>query len=208
LPSEDKILEIQEPIAEAEIFTPPFYLEKISELIKNSRGEIKEIITEKSILKIVCLLPLNELISGFYDDLKSISSGYASLRWKFFGYQKSDLIKIDILIAEEKEPSLSRIVPRQNAEKISREILLKLKELLPRQEFPIKLQASIGKRIIARETVPAIYRDLAGWLYGGDRTRKMKIWQKQKSGKKKLQQIFKGKVKVPNNILIQILKMK
>jgi len=208
LPTEDKILEIQEPIAEAEIFTPPFYLEKISELIKNSRGEIKEIITEKSILKIVCLLPLNELISGFYDDLKSISSGYASLRWKFFGYQKSDLIKLDILIAEEKEPSLSRIVPRQNAEKIGREILLKLKELLPRQEFPIKLQASTGKRIIARETVPAIYRDLAGWLYGGDRTRKMKIWQKQKSGKKKLQQIFKGKVKVPNNILIQILKMK
>jgi GTP-binding protein LepA len=208
LPSEDKILEIQEPIVKAQIFTSPFYLEKISELIKNSRGEIKEIITEKSILKIVCLLPLNELISGFYDDLKSISSGYASLRWKFFSYQKSDLIKIDILIAEEKEPSLSRIVPRQNAEKIGRGILLKLKELLPRQEFPIKLQASIDKRIIARETVPAIYRDLAGWLYGGDRTRKMKIWQKQKAGKKRLEKIFKGKVKVPNNILIQILKMK
>jgi GTP-binding protein LepA len=208
LPTEDKILEIQEPIARVEIFTPSKFLEKISALIKNSRGEIINIITEKSIIKIVCSLPLNELIAGFYDDLKSISSGYASLRWEFANYQKSDLIKVDILIAEEKESSLSRIVPREKAEKMSREILLKLKELLPRQEFPIKLQASINKRIIARETVPAIYRDLAGWLYGGDRTRKMKIWQKQKSGKKKLQQIFKGKVKVPNNILIQILKTK
>ena len=208
LPSSDKILEIQEPIIEFEIFTPQLYLDEISKLIKNSRGEIEEILAEEKILKIKGKMPLDELISGFFDNLKSISSGYASLRWKFFGYKAADLVKIDILIAEEKEPSLSRIVHRSEAEKIGRKILLKLKELLPRQEFPIKLQVAINKRIIARETIPAIYRDIAGWLYGGDRTRKMKLWQKQKAGKKKLEKIFKGKVKVPNNVLREILKIR
>lgn len=208
LPSQDKILEIQEPVIEFEIFTPHFYLENISNLIKNFRGEINNIITQEKILKIKGKMPLDELISGFFDNLKSLSSGYASLRWKFYGYQPADLVKLDILIAEEKESSLSRIVHKNEAEKIGRKILLKLKELLPRQEFPIKLQAAINKKIIARETVPAIYRDIAGWLYGGDRTRKMKLWQKQKAGKKKLEQIFKGKIKIPNNILREILKVK
>ena len=208
LPSQEKIIEIQEPVAELEIFTPIEFLENISQLIKNSYGEIEKIFGEGKILKIKGKIPLDELISGFFDNLKSISSGYASLRWKFLGYQTSDLIKLDILIAEEKIPSLSRIVHRDKAEKIGRKILLKLKELLPRHEFPIKLQASINKRIIARETIPAIYRDIAGWLYGGDRTRKMKLWQRQKTGKKRLEKIFKGRVKIPNNVLREILKLK
>ncbi|MCS7201052.1 MAG: elongation factor 4, partial [Patescibacteria group bacterium] len=152
--------------------------------------------------------PLDELITGFFDDLKSISSGYASLRWQFARYLESDLVKLDILIAQEKESSLSRIVPRSKAERIGREILLKLKELLPRHEFPIKLQAAINNKIIARETIPAIYKDVAGWLYGGDRTRKEKLWQRQKKGKKKLAKIFKGKVKIPNDVLIKVLKVR
>ncbi len=196
----EKIASFHEPIIEFEIFTPANYLEVISRLIKFSRGLIKNIISEERIIKIIGEMPLDELITGFFDSLKSISSGYASLRWRFLSYQPADLVKLDILIAEEKEPSLSRIVPRSKAEKIGRDILLKLKELLPRQEFPIKLQAAINKKIIARETIPAIYRDIAGWLYGGDRTRKQKLWQKQKSGKKKLEKIFKGKVKIPNNV--------
>jgi GTP-binding protein LepA len=153
-------------------------------------------------------MPLEELISGFYDELKSVSSGYASLRWRFLDYQKSDLVKLEILIAEEKEPSLSRIIHKSKAEKIARKILLELKNSLPREEFPIKLQAKIDGRIVARETVPAIWRDIAGWLYGGDRTRKMKLWQKQKEGKKKLQKLGKGKVKIPNDVLLKILKIR
>ncbi len=208
LPGQEKILEIQEPIAEFEIFAPLEFVDSVSQLIKNSRGQIEKIFGEGKIFKIKGIIPLDELISGFFDNLKSISSGYASLRWKFYDYQPADLVKIDILVAEEKEPSLSRIVHKNEAEKIGRKILLKLKELLPRQEFPIKLQAAINKKIIARETVPAIYRDIAGWLYGGDRTRKMKLWQKQKAGKKKLEKIFKGKVKIPNNVLREILKIR
>jgi len=208
LPSEDKILEIQEPKAHVEIFTPQNYLNSILEIIRENRGETLYVNTEKIFVRIKAKMPLDELISGFFDELKSVSSGYASLRWEFLGYEKSDLVKLDILIAEEVEPSLSRILPKSKAEKIARKILLSLKENLERQEFPIKLQAKIGGRIIARETVPAIYRDIAGWLYGGDRTRKMKLWQKQKKGKKKLEKLFKGKVKVPNKVLIKILKIK
>jgi len=208
LPPLDKILEIQEPKAEVEIFTPPQYLNNILEIIRKNRGETLYVNTEKIFVRIKAKMPLDELISGFFDELKSVSSGYASLRWEFLGYEKSDLVKLDILIAEEIEPSLSRILPKAKAEKIARKILLSLKENLERQEFPIKLQAKIGGKIIARETVPAIYKDIAGWLYGGDRTRKMKLWQKQKKGKKKLEKIFKGKVKVPNKVLIKILKIK
>jgi GTP-binding protein LepA len=208
LPPVDKILTIQEPIINMEIFTPANYLETVLNLVKSSRGTIKDIIYGERMVRIKGEMPLDELVTGFFDNLKSVSSGYASLRWEFLSYQPADLVRLDILIAEEKESSLSRIVPRSQAEKIGRNILLKLKELLPRQEFPIKLQAAINKRIIARETVPAIYKDVAGWLYGGDRTRKEKLWQKQKAGKKRLEKIFKGKVKIPNKILVEILRIK
>jgi GTP-binding protein LepA len=153
-------------------------------------------------------IPVEELITGFYDELKSLSSGYASLSWEFSEYRKGDLVKLNILIAEAPESALSRIVPREKAEALGRKILLKLKELLPREEFPVKLQAAIGSRVIARETIPALRKDVAGWLYGGDRTRKMKLWQKQKEGKKKLAILGKGKVKVPNDVLIEILRVK
>jgi GTP-binding protein LepA len=203
-----QVLFFEEPFIEIEIFTPLNYLENIFNLIRQSRGKVKEQIIEGSFIKIIAEMPLEELISGFYDELKSVSSGYASLRWKFLDYRKSDLVKLEILIAEEKEPSLSRIIHKSKAEKIARKILLELKNSLPREEFPIKLQAKIDGRIVARETIPAIWRDIAGWLYGGDRTRKMKLWQKQKEGKKKLQKLGKGKVKIPNDVLLKILKIR
>jgi GTP-binding protein LepA len=203
-----QVLFFEEPFIEIEIFTPLNYLENIFNLIRQSRGKVKEQIIEGSFIKIMAEMPLEELISGFYDELKSLSSGYASLRWKFLDYRKSELVKLEILIAEEKEPSLSRIIHKSKAEKIARKILLELKNSLPREEFPIKLQAKIDGRIVARETVPAIWRDIAGWLYGGDRTRKMKLWQKQKEGKKKLQKLGKGKVKIPNDVLLKILKIR
>jgi GTP-binding protein LepA len=203
-----QVLFFEEPFIEIEIFTPLNYLENIFNLIRQSRGKVKEQIIEGSFIKIIAEMPLEELISGFYDELKSVSSGYASLRWRFLDYLKSDLVKLEILIAEEKEPSLSKIIHKSKAEKIARKILLELKNSLPREEFPIKLQAKIDGRIVARETVPAIWRDIAGWLYGGDRTRKMKLWQKQKEGKKKLQKLGKGKVKIPNDVLLKILKIR
>jgi GTP-binding protein LepA len=203
-----QVLFFEEPFIEIEIFTPLNYLENIFNLIRQSRGKVKEQIIEGSFIKIIAEMPLEELISGFYDELKSVSSGYASLRWRFLDYRKSDLVKLEILIAEEKESSLSRIIHKSKAEKIARKILLELKNNLPREEFPIKLQAKIDGRIVARETVPAIWRDIAGWLYGGDRTRKMKLWQKQKEGKKKLQKLGKGKVKIPNDVLLKILKIR
>jgi GTP-binding protein LepA len=208
LPDPNFIESIEEPWAKVEIITPFDYIENIANLIKEKRGLIKEERLEGHFLIIESEIPVEELITGFYDELKSLSSGYASLSWEFSEYRKGDLVKLNILIAEAPESALSRIVPREKAEALGRKILLKLKELLPREEFPVKLQAAIGSRVIARETIPALRKDVAGWLYGGDRTRKMKLWQKQKEGKKKLAILGKGKVKVPNDVLIEILRVK
>lgn len=208
IPPLEKIKSIEEPFALVEIFTPLDYLESILNLIKENRGIVKENFYDGNVVKAVCEMPISELISGFYDDLKSVSSGYASLIWKFLDYRENNLVILDILVAEKVEPSLRRIVHISKAENIGRKILKELKESLQREEFPIKLQVSINGRIVARETIPAIWKNVAGWLYGGDRTRKMKLWKKQKEGKKKLQELGKGKVKIPNNILIKILKIK
>jgi len=203
-----KIFYLKEPFIEIEIFSLFDYAEKVFLLLREKRGKIKDQTIESNFIKIKAEMPLEELISGFYDDLKSVSSGYASLRWQFLDYYQSDLVKLDILIADEKEPSLSRLIYKDKAEKVARKILLELKENLPKEEFAVKLQAAINNRIIARETIPALKKDVAGWLYGGDRTRKMKLWQKQKEGKKKLQKLGKGKVKIPNNVLLKILRVK
>ncbi len=208
LPDFSKISKILEPWVKVYVYSPLKYIEEISLLIKNKRGIITEQKVYESFIKIEAELPMDELISGFYDELKSISSGYASLDYEFIEYREGNLVKLDILIAEEKNPSLSRIVPREKAEIIGRKILIELKNLLPREQFPIKLQAAIGGKIIARETIPALKADVAGWLYGGDITRKIKLWQKQKKGKKKLEKLGRGKVKIPNDVLIKILKLK
>lgn len=208
LPPKDKILEIKEPWTNTEIFTPLVYIETIFNLIKNNRGVIKTQSVKGNFAVIEADIPLDELITGFFDDLKSISSGYASLTWEFLEYRAGDLVKLDILIAEETNPALSRIIIKNRVEIIARKILKELKELLSREQFPVKLQAVIEGKIIARETIPALKADVAGYLYGGDRTRKMKLWQKQKRGKKKLTKLGIGRVRVPNDVLIKILKVR
>jgi GTP-binding protein LepA len=208
LPDFSKIEEIREPWAEVEIFTSLNYIELVSNLIKNKRGIIKEQKTLTSFLIIKAEIPIDELLTGFYDDLKSLTSGYASLNWKFLEYRQGNLVKLDILVAEEVQPALSRLVVKDKAKEIGRKIIVELKKMLPREQFPVKLQAAIGKKIIARETIPALKKDVAGWLYGGDITRKMKLWQKQKRGKKKLEKLGKGKVKIPNEVIIKILRLK
>ncbi|MCS7184160.1 MAG: translation elongation factor 4 [Patescibacteria group bacterium] len=208
LPDPSKILEIREPWVEIEIFTQFNFIEVVSNLIKTKRGIIKDQKTLSSFLIIKAEIPLEELITGFYDDLKSLTSGYSSLNWHFLEFRPANLTKLDILVAEEIQPALSRLIIKEKSEEVGRKILLELKNLLPRQQFPVKLQAVIGGKIIARETIPALKKDVAGWLYGGDITRKIKLWQKQNKGKKKLTQLGRGKVKIPNDVIIKILKIK
>jgi len=208
LPDFSHISEIREPWSYVEIFIHFKYLENVSDLIKKRRGVILNQKMMTSFILIEAEIPLEELITGFYDDLKSITAGYASINWRFLDFRKADLVRLDILIAEEINPSLSRLVLKDQAYYIGKKIVTELKKLLPREQFPIKLQAAVGGRIIARETIPALKADVAGWLYGGDITRKMKLWQKQKKGKKKLEKLGKGKVKIPNDVLVKILQIR
>ena len=208
LPESQRVKEIQEPWAKASVFTPFVYIEKLFTLIKQGRGVILGHTQEGSFSIIECEIPLEELITGLFDELKSISSGYASLQWELLEYRPEDLQRLDILVAEEMNAAFSRIVVKSKAERLARKILIELKDLIPRQQFPIKLQAAIGGKIIARETIPAYRADVTGKLYGGDVTRKNKLLDKQKRGKKKLTSLGKGRVQVSNDVLIKILKVR
>jgi GTP-binding protein LepA len=190
LPQENHIKEIQEPWVKGEIITPAVYLGKILELIQICRGVtnlIENLEMDRLLIKFES--PLADLVIGFYDSLKSISQGYASVAYELSDWRKGELVKLDILINGKIVEELSMIVPKERAEKIGRKTIQKLKELIPRELFPIPLQAALGGRIIARETIPALRKNVTAHLYGGDRTRKMKLWKKQKEGKKRLAEI-------------------
>ncbi len=206
LPSEQEIIEIQEPWIKGEIILPGEYLGSILELVKQSRGEIKTVESlERGRVLLKFEAPLAEVIIGFYDKLKSVSRGYASATYEISDWRKGDLVKLDILIAHEIKPELSRIVSKQNVESLARSMVLKLKELLPQELFPVALQAAVSGRIIARETIPALRKNVTAHLYGGDRTRKMKLWKKQKEGKKRL--AINAKIKVEPKIFFELLKL-
>ena len=147
-------------------------------------------------------IPLNEIILDFYDKLKSTSQGYASLSYELSEYRLGDLVRLDILIAGDAVGALARMVPRVQAESVGRRVIERLKELLDRELFPVPLQAAIGTLIIARETLPALKKDVTSHLYGGDRSRKMKLWKKQKKGKKRLAQF--GKVHVRPEVFFEV----
>jgi len=186
-PSKEMIIKTEEPIAKIEIISPFNFLSPIWQLIINFRG--KNIISENvsdDLIKITAEMPLIKLIKKFYDQLKSVSSGFASLNYEFLDYQETQLEKLEVILAGKKVESLSKIVYEDEEEKEARNLASRLKELIPRQLFPIPIQVKNSKRIIARETIPALKKDVTGYLYGGDRTRKMKLWQKQKRGKKRL----------------------
>ena len=204
LPNLSEIKEIREPWANMEIISPLCYMGKIMESVSFFRAVYKECkYLSQNRVVLIYEIPLIELISGFYDKLKSISSGYASLNYKINGFRKSDLVCLNVFICGEKISALSKIVPKEKAYYEARSIVRKLKEVIPPCLFSIPIQAGIGNRIIARETIPALRKDVISHLYGGDYTRKLKLLQKQRKGKKKLQKI--GKIKIPPEVFLKVL---
>lgn len=205
MPVAGTFLEIQEPIVKLEIITPSKYLGPVMELTQSRRGEYKNLDYLDSQTALAFYeIPLSEIIVDFYDELKSISSGYASLNYELIGYKKGELAKMDILIAGDIIPPLATIVPREKADSIGRDIVKKLKETIPRQQFAVALQAAIGAKVLAREDVPPLRKDVTAKLYGGDVTRKRKLLEKQKKGKKRLKRF--GSVDIPQEAFMAILK--
>lgn len=210
LPDQAVVLEVREPWAKVDIITPIKFISQITELVKLYRGIYKttEYLAsggDKSSRIILHFeIPLSSVISDFYDRLKSITSGYASLNYEIADFRPSDLVRLDILVAGEKIDAFSRIVAREKAYHEGKALLLKLKEVIPKQSFQVALQAVVGGKIIARENISALRKDVTAKLYGGDVTRKMKLLEKQKKGKKKMKMI--GRVKIPQETFLAVLK--
>lgn len=205
LPPVSEIDHMEEPLVKARVYTPPEYVGAIMELCQNKRGiYINLTYLDPSRVELVYEIPLNEIVYDFFDSLKSRSKGYASLDYEIIGYRPSDLVKLDIMLNGEICDALSIIVHRDNAYARGRVIAEKLKEVIPRQMFEIPIQASIGNKVIARETVKAMRKDVLAKCYGGDITRKKKLLEKQKEGKKRMRQV--GSVEVPSEAFMTILK--
>ena len=205
LPDLSIVESIEEPWVSIEILVPQEFIGGILELITGRRGMYKNMdyLSNDRVL-ITAEMPLANIIIDFYDKLKSVSSGYASLNYEYLDSRIDDLVKLDILVANEKVDALSMIVHRSIAEAEGRALVAKLKTLIPRQQFEIALQAAIGGKVIARETISAVRKDVTVGLYGGDVTRKMKLLEKQKKGKKRLKRI--GQVDIPQEAFLAILK--
>ncbi|MEK7193868.1 MAG: GTP-binding protein [Patescibacteria group bacterium] len=204
----DDLSEIQEPMVNLEIISPVKYLGDIFQLKEIFRMEdikTENLSAERILIK--AKMPLVELISDFDDRLKSVSEGFASFSYELGEYQRAELEKMEILVAGFKVPGLTRVVPKNKIEHEARKTVDKLKEVLPRQQFNQAIQAKAGGRIIARENVPALKKDVTGYLYGGDRTRKMKLWKKQKKGKKKLATLAgQSRIQIPSEVFKKMLK--
>ena len=205
MPDQAVIDLIEEPWVETEILAPRTYLGDVIKLLEKNRGEYigtEFLQAERTIIRYK--LPLGEVIMNFYDKLKSVSAGYASLNYTPIGFRRGDLVRLDIFIAGKRTESLSRIVVRDVAFDEGKKLVKMLKKTLPRQQFAVSLQAIIGGKILARENLPAMRKDVLAKLYGGDRTRKDKLLKKQKKGKKKLKEI--GKIKIPSSVYLEIMK--
>jgi GTP-binding protein LepA len=206
LPDPGGMERIEEPYIKAQVITKTEYVGAIMTLCIEKRGELKnQVYLTQDRVEISFEMPLAEIVFDFYDRLKSVSRGYASFDYHPIGYRTSDLIKMDLLLNAEQVDALSALVHRSNAFDLGKRICLKLKELIPRQQFEIPIQAAIGAKIIARETIKALRKDVTAKCYGGDITRKRKLLEKQKAGKKRMRQV--GKVEVPQEAFLAVLKL-
>ncbi|MFA6394019.1 MAG: translation elongation factor 4 [Patescibacteria group bacterium] len=207
LPDFSQIEKIEEPWVTLDVIIPKEYMGAAMNLIQDKRGIYKNtefINVTRAILHYTA--PMATILTDFYDKIKSVSSGYASVNYEFSGYRPADVVKMDILVAEDEVESLSMIVYRDEAFRRGKEVVETLKETLPRQMFMIKLQAAIGGKVIASERLSAMRKDVTAKLYGGDVTRKRKLLEKQKKGKKKMMEHGKGRVEIPSDTFIKILK--
>jgi GTP-binding protein LepA len=209
LPDRSVIEEIHEPWAKVDIIMPASYMGGVMELMQNYRGVYKttEYLSSgddnsRSILHYEA--PLASLIIDFYDKLKSVTSGYASMNYEVVGYRPSKLVRLDILVSGEIVEAFSRIVPEDNAFSEGKSMVKRLKDIIPKQNFKISLQAAVGGKILAREDISAFRKDVTAKLYGGDVTRKRKLLEKQKKGKKKMKEI--GNVEIPQEAFLKMLK--
>lgn len=205
LPPPEDIDYMEEPIVRVELYSPPEYIGSIMDLCQEKRGVFKDMTyLDAKRVKLLYRLPLNEIIYDFFDQVKSRTRGYASFDYEIVGYEKSELVKLDILLNGDVCDALSMIVHKDRAYPRGRELAENLKEAIPRQLFEIPIQAAVGGKIIARETVKAVRKDVLAKCYGGDITRKKKLLEKQKEGKKRMRSI--GSVEVPSEVFMSILK--
>lgn len=205
LPDLSKIEEIREPIITATIFVPQDYLGSVITLCNQKRGNQVDMHYHGRQVKVVYEMPMAEVVMDFFDKLKSVSRGYASLDYDFKEYRTADVVKLDILINGEKVDALSLIVHRSNSQYRGRELAAKMRELIPRQMYDVAIQAAIGSNILARENVKAMRKDVLAKCYGGDITRKKKLLEKQKAGKKRMKQV--GSVEIPQEAFLAVLRV-
>ncbi|MEL6375460.1 MAG: elongation factor 4, partial [Pseudomonadota bacterium] len=205
MPDVTRIDHIEEPWIRATVLVPDDYLGAVLKLCQDRRGRQVELTYAGTRAMLVYDLPLNEVVFDFYDRLKSVTKGYASFDYAISGYEQGDLVKMSLLVNAEPVDALSMIVHRQRAEARGRVMCEKLKELIPQHLFKIPIQAALGGKVIARETISALRKDVTAKCYGGDISRKRKLLDKQKAGKKKMRQF--GKVEIPQEAFISALKM-
>ena len=189
------------------IITPDTYTGDIYQLLYDHEAELSDTISfGDGRAKLVIHMPLRELMRNFFDELKSISSGYASLSYEFEGMRDADVTRLDILVADEPVEAFTRVVSQRRVDEEAKRAVEKLKNILPRQLFVAKIQGRANGRIIASETLSALRKDVTGYLYGGDITRKMKLLEKQKKGKKKMAERGKGNVNIPHDVFLKMMK--